>query len=139
MSDHNHKSWVAYTDGASRGNPGLAGIGAHLVAPDGREFKFKKFLGEKTNNQAEYEAMLLAFASLIQEGVRRVILRADSELMIKQMRGEYRVKNANIIPLYQKAREFLQNFDSVRFEHVRREFNRAADRLANQAIDERTP
>lgn len=129
--------WVAYTDGASRGNPGLSGIGVHVRSPEGKEFHCKNFLGEKTNNQAEYEAMLLALAFLSEKSASQVLLRADSELMIKQMRGEYRVKNENIVPLYQKARQWCDKFVSVRFEHVRREMNKVADRLANEAIDER--
>lgn len=137
MSSAQKNLWVAYTDGASRGNPGLAGIGAHILSPDGEEFYRKKFLGEKTNNQAEYEAMLLAFEELGARGASHVLLRADSELMIKQMRGEYRVKNENILPLYRKARQSCERFGSIQFEHVRRELNKVADRLANEAIDER--
>lgn len=107
------------------------------MAPDGGVLEFKKFLGQKTNNQAEYEAMLLALGELVKHGAKRVTLRADSELMIKQMRGEYRVKNAHIVPLYGKACELTKQFLEVHFEHVRREFNSEADRLANDAIDER--
>jgi ribonuclease HI len=109
----------------------------YICAPDGEEIYRKKFLGEKTNNQAEYEAMLLALEELCAQKATHVLLRADSELMIKQMRGEYRVKNENIVPLYQKARQNCDSFGSVRFEHVRRELNKVADRLANEAIDER--
>jgi len=130
-------SWIVYTDGASRGNPGLAGVGAMLLSPGGKVIELKKFLGKQTNNFAEYQAMLLALEELQKQKARHVIVRADSELMIKQMRGEYRVKNENIKPLYQKAIGFLKEFSSVSFEHVRREQNKEADRLANQAIDER--
>ncbi len=130
-------TWIAYTDGASRGNPGLSGIGAFVTAPDGTEHELKKFLGIKTNNQAEYAALLLALEFLIKEKAGDVLIRADSELMIKQMRGEYKVKNENILPLYREIQKLLGHFKKIQFEHVRREFNKDADRLANEAIDER--
>lgn len=129
-------SWVVYTDGASRGNPGLAGAGAVLLSPEKKVTELKKFLGKQTNNFAEYQAMLLAFEELQRQKAEHVILRADSELMIKQMRKEYRVKNENIKPLYEKAVRFLENFSSVIFEHIPREKNKEADRLANEALDE---
>lgn len=129
--------WIAYTDGASRGNPGLAGCGVHIVAPDGSEYNFKVFLGEKTNNQAEYQALILALKELIRLKANNALVRADSEFMIRQMLGIYRVKNEKIIPLYQEAKTLAAAIPSLGFEHVRREFNKVADRLANEAIDER--
>lgn len=137
MTESDNRVWVAYTDGASRGNPGLSGCGVLITAPDGREFPFKKFLGERTNNYAEYQALILALAELAGLGAKEALIRADSEFMIKQMRGEYKVKNANIIPLYQEAKRLSAAIPKIIFEHVRREFNKDADRLANQAIDER--
>lgn len=127
--------WVAYTDGASRGNPGLAGVGVFVQSPNGETHRFKKFLGEKTNNQAEYEALILALIELNKLGAKQVQLMADSELMIKQMRGEYRVKNANLMPLFEQVQKLLRAFADVQFTHVRREKNKEADRLANFAID----
>lgn len=129
-------SWVVYTDGASRGNPGWAGAGAVLLSPEKKVTELKRFLGKQTNNFAEYQAMLLAFEELQRQKAGHVILRADSELMIKQMRQEYRVRNENIKPLYEKATQFLEDFSSVTFEHIPREKNKEADRLANEAIDE---
>lgn len=130
------KPWLAYTDGASRGNPGPAGCGVEILSPDGRRFLTKAFLGKKTNNQAEYEAVILALKELGRLAARIVLIRADSQLLVKQMNGEYQVKNANILPLYHRVRELCEGFGRVRFEHVRREDNKPADRLANEAIDE---
>lgn len=129
-------TWIAYTDGACRGNPGLSGAGVLLISPDEREFRLHRFLGTKTNNQAEYEAMIFALESLIEHKARHVTVRADSELMVKQMNGIYRVKNDNVIPLFRQATALRSYFDKVQFEHVRREFNKVADQLANLAIDD---
>ena len=137
MASSFSQQWIAYTDGASCGNPGLSGDGAVLTSPSGDEFPLKKFLGEKTNNQAEYEALLLALEEAKRQGAAALLVRADSELMVRQMNGQYRVKNENILPLYKRAKELASQFSSICFEHVRREQNTAADKLANQAIDER--
>lgn len=137
MPHTSSENWIAYTDGASRGNPGLSGVGVHLIGPEGEEDHLYEFLGEQTNNQAEYKAMILALKTLAERKVPSVLLRADSELMVKQMRGEYRVKNERIIPLHKEASALVSQFKSVTFEHVRRNDNKVADRLANQAIDER--
>jgi ribonuclease HI len=128
-------TWISYSDGASRGNPGPSGCGVFMTSPDGDEFEAHRYLNTKTNNQAEYEALLLACEELLKHKAKDVVFRADSEFMIKQMRGEYRVKDAKILPLYLKAKELCAQFKSVKFEHVRREFNKDADRLANLAID----
>ena len=130
------EQWIAYTDGACRGNPGKSGAGVLLISPEGQEFRLYQFLGTKTNNQAEYEAMIYALESLLQHNAKQVLLRADSELMIKQMNGIYRVKNDNVIPLFQKANQLRSKFNTIEFEHVRREFNKTADQLANLAIDD---
>jgi len=129
-------TWTAYTDGACRGNPGPSGCGALLISPDGEEFEFTVFMGEATNNQAEYGALVMALQKLIEFEAKDIHIKADSELMIKQLKKEYKVKNANILPLYQQAVELLTNFEKAKFEHVRREYNTEADRLANLAIDE---
>ncbi|EKD52119.1 MAG: ribonuclease H [uncultured bacterium] len=136
MKNPSSSSWVAYTDGASRGNPGLAGCGAYLCSPEGQEYREFRFLDQVTNNQAEYEGLLLALTKLTELQADCIMLRADSELMIKQLKGEYRVKNANMVPLFRKAQVLLKNFSSVQFEHVPRAQNKIADGLANQAIDE---
>lgn len=127
--------WILYTDGASRGNPGLAGAGAFLVAEDGTTIELRRFLGERTNNQAEYEGLLLGLERLKKIRATGLEIRADSELMIRQLKGEYRVKNEFLRPLYERARKMLEAFESVRLTHVPREQNREADRLSNEAID----
>jgi ribonuclease HI len=127
---------VLWTDGAARGNPGPAGIGAILKSASGEVlFTGSEFLGHTTNNVAEYKAVLLGLAGALAKGVQRVEVRADSELLIKQLRGEYRVKSPGLKPLYDEARKLLGQFARVKLTHIRRELNGEADRLANQGID----
>jgi ribonuclease HI len=128
---------VLWTDGAARGNPGPAGIGAVLKSPSGEVlYTGSEYLGHTTNNVAEYKAVLLGLAGALEKGIRHVEVRADSELLIKQLRGEYRVKNAGLKPLYEEARKLIARFGSVKLTHIRRELNAEADRLANQGIDQ---
>ena len=129
---------IIYTDGAARGNPGLAGAGAHLEDETGKTVAtVARFIGEATNNVAEYTALLIGLERARELGARHVEVRADSELMVKQMRGEYRVRNAGLKPLFERARALASHFAGVTYVHVRRELNQAADRLANHAIDRR--
>ena len=129
--------FIAYTDGAARGNPGPAGAGVYIVdMHDVFVDEAQLYLGEATNNVAEYRALLLALDRLEALGAKEVIIRADSQLMIRQLTGEYRVKNEGLKPLYTEARARLRSFVSVTLEHVPRELNKDADRLANRAIDE---
>lgn len=130
------KLWTAYTDGASRGNPGPAAAGIFVLAPDGKEYEYKKFLGDQTNNFAEYQAMILALKALAKTSAKEVLIKADSQLMVRQMQGQYKVKNENIIPLYKEACELLKHFQKVEFEHIPRNENKKADALANLALDE---
>jgi ribonuclease HI len=128
---------VLWSDGAARGNPGPAGIGIMLKTKDGRVLVAEgRFVGRTTNNVAEYKALLLGLERALECGVRRLDVRADSELLIKQLKGQYRVKNAGLKPLVAEARALIQRFESVKLEHVRRELNVEADRLANAGIDE---
>jgi ribonuclease HI len=131
-------SAIANIDGGSRGNPGPAGYGVHIEQPDGAVTELKEFLGSCTNNVAEYNGLLAALRWAADHGIRQLRVRSDSELLIKQMRGEYRVKNTGLLPLYEDARELIRTIGKVTFEHVRREFNADADRLANEAMDEGT-
>lgn len=125
-----------YTDGASRGNPGEAGIGVYIVDEQGKELaRISDYLGKATNNVAEYKAMLTGLQAAINLGAQQVEIVADSELMVKQMKGLYKVKNEGLIPLYQTAKEFVGKFQKVAFTHVLREHNKVADQLANQGID----
>jgi ribonuclease HI len=127
---------VLWTDGAARGNPGPAGIGAILKSPSGEVlYTGSEYLGHTTNNVAEYKAVLLGLAGALQQGIQRVEVRADSELLIKQLKGEYRVKSAGLKPLFDEARQLLSRFKSVKLTHIRRELNGEADWLANQGVD----
>jgi ribonuclease HI len=127
---------VAYIDGGARGNPGPAGYGARIEAPDGTVLaELHGGLGIATNNVAEYNGLLAALKWAVDHGHPRVRIRADSELLVKQMRGEYKVKNPGLQPLYVRARLLVTSLDEVVFEHVRRERNEEADRLSNLGMD----
>ena len=126
----------AYVDGGSRGNPGPAGYGVHIEQEDGSVVELKQSLGLAPNNVAEYSGMIAALGWAAANGISRLQVRADSELLVKQMRGEYRVKSPGLQPLHEQARTLARQIGSVTFEHVRRELNKDADRLANEAMDE---
>jgi len=127
---------VLSTDGASRGNPGPSGAGVLIATPDGTALVEKAvYLGEITNNQAEYQALLIGLEELCKLSPSQVTVRMDSELIVRQLNGQYRVKSSDLAPLYRRARELIVSLGEVQIVHVPREENRAADRLANQAID----
>jgi ribonuclease HI len=127
---------VAYIDGGARGNPGPAGYGVRIEAADGTLVdELHGGLGVATNNVAEYNGLLAALQWAVDHSQARVQIRADSELLVKQMRGEYKVKNAGLQPLHARARLLVAQLDLVKFEHVRREFNKEADRLSNLGMD----
>ena len=130
-----YMKWIMYSDGASRGNPVESGAGAFLVSEKGEEIGLVKYLGIRTNNQAEYEGLILGLEKLKALGARKVEVRADSELMIRQLQGKYRVKNPDLQVLFVKAGALLKYFDEVSLRHVPREQNKEADRLSNEAID----
>jgi ribonuclease HI len=128
---------TASIDGGSRGNPGPAGFGVQIVDPDGAVVaELHGALENTTNNVAEYNGLLAALAWAVDHGQKALHIRSDSELLVKQLRGEYRVKHPGLQPLYQDARALIARIGRVTFEHVRREFNKDADRLANLAMDE---
>lgn len=128
---------VAYIDGGARGNPGPAGYGVRIEDEGGRLIEeLSKSIGVATNNVAEYQGLLAALRYALEHGHKTMLIRSDSELLVKQMRGEYRVKNAGLQPLHQEARGLISRLDNVTFEHVRRAHNAEADRLANLAMDE---
>ena len=132
-------SIVAYIDGGARGNPGPAGYGVRIEDQQGELLdEFHGFLGSATNNVAEYHGLVAALRYAQEHGHRSVRIKSDSELLVKQMRGEYRVKNPGLQPLYLQARTLADALDRVAYEHVRREQNEHADRLANIAMDEGT-
>jgi ribonuclease HI len=123
-------------DGGSRGNPGSAGIGVVLSAQDGTPLvTVGKYIGRATNNIAEYMALIVALREAGKLGAKKLLVRGDSELIIKQMRGEYRVKNPALKDMHQQARAIADKFQEVRFEHNVRAHNSLADRLANLAMD----
>jgi ribonuclease HI len=127
-----------HIDGASRGNPGEAGFGVYVSRPDGTEVAgLYGYLGRATNNVAEYQALLHALRYALAQGVRRVRVYSDSELVVRQMDGKYRVKHPDMVPLHREARALIRKFEEAQLAHVPREQNREADRLANRALDER--
>ena len=128
---------TAYIDGGSRGNPGAAGYGVQIVGDDDAVVaELHGSLAHSTNNVAEYHGLLAALAWAVDHGHKTLHIRSDSELLVKQLRGEYRVKNPGLQPLYQDARALVGRIGRVTFEHVRREYNKEADRLAHLAMDE---
>ena len=127
-----------HVDGASRGNPGEAGFGVHVTAPDGSEVaSLFGYLGKATNNVAEYQALLHGLRFALARGASRVEVFSDSELLVRQIAGRYRVKHPGLLPLHREAGALLARFERARLSHVPRERNRTADALANRAVDER--
>ena len=129
-------SATANIDGGSRGNPGPAGYGVRIEQADGTIVELKEALDISTNNVAEYRGLLAALAWATQHGIARLHVRSDSLLLVKQMQGEYRVKHPGLQPLHEEARGLARQIGRVTFEHVRRELNKEADRLANEAMDD---
>lgn len=128
---------VAYVDGGARGNPGPAGYGVRIETPDGMLVEeFCKSIGVATNNVAEYRGLIAALEWAKQHGYKSVHVRSDSLLLVQQMLGAFKVKNAGLQPLHAKARLLAHDIGRVTFEHVGRAFNAHADRLANAAMDE---
>ena len=124
-------------DGASRGNPGPSGAGAVIEFGDGREPReLCRYLGETTNNVAEYRALLLALEEAAGLAAASITVRSDSELLVRQLRGEYKVRAEHLRPLHAEVCRRLRVFPAVRILHVPREENRRADSLANLAIDQ---
>ena len=126
---------IINTDGASRGNPGPAAIGATIKDERGRLITtISQSIGVTTNNQAEYQAIIAALEKAVSLGARQVEIRADSELVVRQLIGRYRVKRASLRPLYQRAGQLLSQVESFTITHVPREQNKEADKLANNAL-----
>lgn len=130
-----------YTDGGSRGNPGPAASGAvikEFVAGTERQVlaEISKFLGDNTNNQAEYTAIIIGLEKAAELGARRVEVMLDSELAAKQLNGEYKVKDPGIAQRFLEVKNLCHAFDRVTFTHIRREFNKEADALVNKCLDD---
>ncbi len=128
-----------YIDGASRGNPGLAGIGIVIVQPKLHKkiMQYREFIGIATNNQAEYKALIKALKLLRDLGASRAKIFSDSQLLVKQLRGEYKVRNPELKKLFNEVKKREKFFESIEYKHIPREKNYHADRLANEAIDKR--
>jgi len=127
---------IIHTDGGARGNPGPAGIGAVLKDETGLLVaEVSGYIGETTNNQAEYKAVIAALEQAKSLGALEVALFADSELVVKQLNKQYKVKHPELAPLYIKVYNLSQAFKKITFTHVRREANKEADALVNKAID----
>ena len=138
MTDGKHSRVIVYIDGGARGNPGPAGAGVVIRSADDGTALYKGglFLGRATNNVAEYSGMLAGLAAAEKLGAEEVRIVSDSQLMIRQMTGEYRDKNEGLKPLYRKACRLAETFQTCTFQHVPREQNAQADRLVNMAIDQ---
>ena len=127
---------IVACDGAARGNPGPAGIGVQIVDDDGVVVaEIAEGIGETTNNVAEYTAAIEGLKKAAELGAREVLLRSDSKLLIEQLSGRWRVKHPNLKPLHAETIRLARAFDDIRYEHVRRERNVEADRLANAGVD----
>jgi ribonuclease HI len=130
------KEWVLMVDGAARGNPGEAGCGAVIYDENGTIVKeLSRYIGRATNNVAEYEGLLMGLEALLQMGKRRVRVESDSQLLVRQLNGQYRVKDEKLQALFAKAVAILRQFKEYRIVHIPRELNKLADRLANRGID----
>ena len=135
--------FTAHCDGGSRGNPGPSGYGAVIEDPQGRTVaRLSQFLGIQTNNFAEYSGLLAVLQWAIENGTQRLRVVSDSELMVKQMKGQYKVASPVLRPLYEQARRLAARLEKFEMRHTLRGGNKEADRLANEAMDKgmgRTP
>ena len=130
------KKAVIYADGASRGNPGPAAIGAIIKDERGRLMtSISQRIGRATNNQAEYRAIIAALEEATRLGARQVEIKTDSELVVKQIKGEYRVKKATLKPLYQQVKQQQGSLEGFTITHILRQQNIEADNLANKALN----
>lgn len=129
--------FIIHTDGAARGNPGPAAWAVVLCKPGVADaIEQNGDLGETTNNVAEYTALVKALELADTHGGKRLKIHSDSELMVRQMQGLYKVKNEGLLKLYTQACELAKKFESVTYQHVRREQNKRADQLCNEVLDE---
>ncbi|GAC1656013.1 MAG: hypothetical protein NVS9B12_07460 [Vulcanimicrobiaceae bacterium] len=127
-----------FADGGSRGNPGHAASGAVIIAPDGTVLgEIGTYLGIATNNVAEWNGLLDGLSAARRLGIERLAVRLDSELVVKQLTGEYRVKHPDLQPFYQRAKKLLREFTHVDLKHIPRKQNKIADALVNHVLDER--
>ena len=131
------KSLIIYTDGASKGNPGISGAGVAIKDAKGNDLAhFKKYLGVMTNNKAEYNALIIGLKNSIKLKCKKIKIFMDSELIVKQVKGEYKVKNPDLKILYNNTMKLLKKFEKYDINYIRRSDNKLADSLANKAISE---
>ena len=129
---------IIYTDGGARGNPGPAAAAGVIIGPDGTVVEeVTDYLGVTTNNVAEYRALIMTLQRALALGCSRVAVKMDSELVVKQLSGAYRVKDEKMIPLHAEVRRLLSRFDGQSVEHVARNANKHADKLVNAVLDAR--
>ena len=137
-----NKNLIIFTDGGARGNPGPAGIGVVIASDDGKTIsRHKKYIGEATNNVAEYKALILSLEEAVkisnfQYPISNIQINMDSELVVRQMQGKYKIKEPTLKVLAQEVFSLINKFKNVEFTHVFREKNKEADKLVNEAIDE---
>lgn len=132
----NYKKLTIFTDGGARGNPGPAGIGAVILSEEGKVVaEVSEYIGEATNNQAEYKALIAALTKAKKLGALELEVFLDSELVVKQLNREYRVKDKDLAPLFVSVYNISLGFKKIVFKHIRREKNELADKLVNQALD----
>jgi len=132
-----YEKLIIYADGGARGNPGPAGIGAVILDQQNKVVtRISKYIGEATNNQAEYQALLAAMEKAKQLGAKEMEVFLDSELLVKQMNRQYRVKDQELALLFVKVYNAVLGFNKVIFKHIKREYNIEADKLVNLAIDQ---
>jgi len=130
------KVMVAHVDGGSRGNPGPSGYGAYITDADGKQLaELGEFLGVQTNNFAEYSGLIAALEYAVEHGYGTVKVVSDSELLVKQMKGQYKVRSEALLSIYNEAKTLIRKLDRFEIRHVLRHLNKDADRLANEAMD----
>jgi ribonuclease HI len=131
-----NKKVEIYVDGGSRGNPGPSGVGVVILDAGGKKIKdISKYIGETTNNIAEYSALLYGLEEALILRTDEIVVNMDSELVAKQLTGDYRVKDAGLKPLFERAMNMLKSFKSFEIRHIEREKNKEADKLVNRAIN----
>lgn len=137
-ANYTYNRLLIYSDGAARGNPGEAGAGVVLKTPEGEEVgRFGRYLGRFTNNVAEYEAVLLGLSQAKEFGATDVTILSDSDLLVRQLLGEYKVRAEHLKVLYDQVKEELEDFSRFQVKRIPREKNADADSMANRAIDEK--
>lgn len=131
-----NKKIEIYVDGGSRGNPGPSGVGVVILGANGKRLKeISKYIGETTNNIAEYNALLYGLEEALMLRIDEIVVNLDSELVARQLTGDYRVKNPALKPLFERAMNMLKSFKTFEIRHIKREKNKEADKLVNRAIN----